>query len=343
MIDGKVLNQQGRPETRAGSGPARGAPDGHPARSRRPARGAQQQFWQRLARERSLLLMVAPVFVLLLVFTYVPLVGNLVAFMDYVPYLPLSESPWVGLQNFQLMFEDSAFWNALWNTLIINGLQLIFSFPVPLALALFLHGILSPVIRRFVQSVIYLPHFLSWVIVVALFQQLLGGTGAVTEALRDMGVDAGNIMANPDTFKMLVVAQGVWKDAGWGTILFLAALSAIDLALYEAAAVDGANAWRRFWHITLPGIRPVIVLLLILQLGSSLTVGFEQILLQRGNVGPEAAEVLDTYVYFNGVIDGNWSIGVAAGLLKGVVGLVLILIANKVAHMLGEQGVYSRD
>ncbi|AKU15291.1 ABC transporter permease [Luteipulveratus mongoliensis] len=297
----------------------------------------------KLARDRSLLVMVAPAVILLLTFTYIPLLGNVVAFMDFVPYLPLSESPWVGTANFQAMFEDPAFWNATWNTLQINGLQLIFSFPIPLMLALLLHSVLSPVIRGVVQSVIYLPHFLSWVIVVAMFQQTLGGTGAVTDVLRSMTGESVNLMTNPGTFKALIVAQGVWKDAGWGTILFLAALTAIDYSLYESAAVDGAGGMRRFWHITLPGIRPIIVLLLILQLGQSLTVGFEQILLQRDAVGAESAEVLDTYVYFHGVVDGDWSIGVAAGLLKGVVGLVLILAANKLAHSLGEQGVYSRD
>lgn len=287
--------------------------------------------------------MIIPAFVLLLVFTYVPLLGNVVAFMDYIPYLPLADSPWVGLENFQAMFADPAFWNALVNTLQITALQLIFSFPLPILLAILLHSLVSPLLRGFVQSVIYLPHFLSWVIVVAMFQQVLGGSGAVAHVVRQLGGGSINIMADPSIFKLLIVSQNVWKDTGWGTILFLAALTAIDSALYESAAVDGAGARRRFWHITLPGMRPIIVLLLILQLGSSLTVGFEQILLQRDAVGPEAAEVLDTYVYFNGVVDGNWSIGVAAGLLKGVIGLGLILAANKVAHALGEQGVYSRD
>ena len=247
--------------------------------------------------------MIVPAFVLLLVFTYVPLLGNVVAFMDYIPYLPLADSPWVGLENFQAMFADPAFWNALVNTLQITALQLIFSFPLPILLAILLHSLVSPLLRGFVQSVIYLPHFLSWVIVVAMFQQVLGGSGAVAHVVRQLGGGSINIMADPSIFKLLIVSQNVWKDTGWGTILFLAALTAIDSALYESAAVDGAGARRRFWHITLPGMRPIIVLLLILQLGSSLTVGFEQILLQRDAVGPEAAEVLDTYVYFNGVVD----------------------------------------
>lgn len=295
----------------------------------------------RIARSRALLVMLAPTVGLLLLFTYIPLVGNLVAFMDYLPYLPLSESPWVGLDNFRQLFADPAFWNATLNTLQISALQLLFSFPIPLALALLLHSLLSPWLRGAVQSVIYLPHFLSWVIVVAMFQQVLGGTGAVTDVVRELTGSDINIMTNPDTFKALVIAQGVWKDAGWATILFLAALTGIDQSLYEAAAVDGANGRRRFWHVTLPGIRPIIVLLVILQLGTSLSVGFEQFLLQRDAVGADAAEVLDTYVYFHGVVDGNWSIGIAAGLIKGVVGLLLILGANKLAHSLGEQGVYA--
>lgn len=297
----------------------------------------------RLWRDRQPLLMIAPTVLLLLLFTYVPLLGNVVAFMDYLPYLPIEESPWVGVDNFVLMFEDPAFWAAMVNTLQITALQLLFSFPVPIFLAVLLHSLLSPYLRGFVQSAVYLPHFLSWVIVVAMFERILGGTGVVADLAREMGMGQVNLMTNPDTFKALLISQSIWKDAGWGTIIFLAALTNIDTSLYESAAVDGASARRRFWHITLPGIRPIVVLLLILNLGSALTVGFEQILLQRDAVGAAAAEVLDTYVYFNGVVDGNWSVGIAAGLFKGVIGLILVLAANKAAHALGEQGVYSRD
>ena len=150
-------------------------------------------------------------------------------------------------------------------------------------------------------------------------------------------------MTKPDTFIVLVTAQAIWKDAGWGMIVFLAALSTINPALYEAAAADGANRWRRMWHITLPGLRPVIVLLLILRLGDALTVGFEQFILQRSAVGGGAAEVLDTYVYYQGLLVGDFGYGAAAGLFKGVVGLVLVLLANRFAHLIGEQGVYSRS
>jgi len=311
-----------------------------PGSTRRPSRLSRTQ---RLRRDRSMLLMVLPAGLLLLVFTYVPLLGNVIAFLDYQPYLPIDQAPWVGFANFQLLFTDPAFWGAVSNTLQITFLQVFLAFPVPIALALLLSSLISSRVKKIVQTVVYLPHFLSWVLVVALFQQVLGGSGVVNQFLSQQGLHSIGFMTTPETFKLLIVAQGVWKDAGWATIIFLAALTAIDDALYESAAIDGAGWWRRLWHVTLPGIRPIIAILLILNLGQALNVGFEQILLQRANVGPDAAEVLDTYVYFHGIGDGNFGLGAAAGLFKGVVGLILILVANKVSHLLGEQGVYSRQ
>jgi putative aldouronate transport system permease protein len=300
-------------------------------------------FVARLRRDYPLLIMVAPAVLLLLGFVYVPLIGNVIAFMDYQPYIPISQSPWVGFQNFQALFADASFWRAALNTLEITLMQLVLFFPVPIALALLIHSLVWPWLRATVQSVLYLPHFLSWVIVVGFFQQSLGSGGVLNHALRQLDLGTVGIMSDPSTFKLLLTTQVVWKDAGWGTIIFLAALAAIDDNLYEAAAIDGSGAWSRFWHVTLPGIRPIIVLLLILRLGEALSVGFEQIILQRNAVGADASEVLDTYVYFHGVIDGNWSTGIAVGLIKGLVGFVLIMAANKAAHMLGEQGVYSRS
>ncbi|QIY77494.1 ABC transporter permease [Streptomyces sp. RLB1-33] len=275
-----------------------------------------------------------------LVFHYGALLGNVIAFKDYVPFDGLWGSRWVGLDNFRRMFEDAEFWDAVLNTLWIAVLQIVFYFPVPLALALLLNSLTRSSIRRFVQSVAYLPHFISWVIVVALFQQVLGDTGMVNSYLGDAGLHTVDIIGNPDAFKPLVVAQVVWKDAGWGTIIFLAALSQVDEQQYEAAAIDGAGPWRRFWHVTLPAIRAVIVLLLIMRLGDILSVGFEQMLLQRDAVGPQAAEIIDTFVYYQGIVGGDYGFAAAAGLFKGVVGALLVYAANKVAHRLGEQGVY---
>ncbi|MDX6356504.1 MAG: putative aldouronate transport system permease protein, partial [Streptomyces sp.] len=194
--------------------------------------------------------------------------------------------------------------------------------------------------KKWVQNILYLPHFLSWVVVVALFQQMLGNDGMLNLFLRAHEMGTWNIIGNPDLFKGLLTSQVIWKDTGWGTILFLAALSRIDTDLYEAAAVDGASRWRQTWHVTLPALRGLVILLLILRLGDALSVGFEQILLQQGGVGLDQSEVLDTYVYNNGLIGGQWGVSAAVGLVKGVVGVVLVLGANRVAHLFGEEGVY---
>lgn len=302
-----------------------------------------------LKRDWPFLVMVAPGFVLLLLFHYLPVLGNVVAFQDYNPYqgdsalAALAGSPFIGLENFRILFADPAFWDAVVNTLSITAFQLVFFFPLPIVLALVLHSVMSPRIRNFVQTVVYLPHFFSWVLVVTFFVQMLGGAGLLAQELRDAGISPPEIMSNPETFIVLVTAEAVWKDVGWGTIVFLAALSTIDTDLYEASAVDGAGRWRRMWHITLPGLRPVIVLLLILRLGDALTVGFEQFLLQRDAVGRQAAEVLDTFVYHQSIVTADYGLGAAAGLFKAAVGLILILVANRLAHALGESGVYRRS
>jgi putative aldouronate transport system permease protein len=248
----------------------------------------------------------------------------------------------VGLDQFQRLLTDKIFWHAVENTLVLSAVQLVLYFPIPIALALLLNSIMSGKVRSFVQAVVYLPHFFSWVLVITIFQQMLGGAGALNMALRRNGLPTWDIMTNPETFKYLVTVQAVWKEAGWGIIVFLAALAAIDQNLYEAAAADGAGRWRRLWHITLPGMRGVIMLLLVLRLGNALTVGFEQMLIQRQAVGRDASEVLDTFTYFYGVVNNNFSYGAAAGLFKGVLSLILILAAHQVAHLFGEDGLYRR-
>lgn len=306
-----------------------------------PAGGHKRTFRSRLHTDWPLLLLAAPGILLILAFHYVPLLGNVIAFKDYQPFIGIWESPWVGFENFKVLFNgDAAFLRALGNTLIILLLQVVLVFPAPIALALLLNSLMSNRIKQWVQSILYLPHFMSWVIVVAIFQQMLGGGGLLNAMLRSADLATVSIIGNPDLFKALITSQVIWKDTGWATILFLAALAGIDQSLHEAAAVDGASPWRRIWHVTLPGLRGLIILLLILRLGDALTVGFEQIILQQQHVGLEVSEVLDTYVFNNGVIGGAWGVSTAVGLVKGVVGLALVLGANKLAHMFGERGVY---
>jgi putative aldouronate transport system permease protein len=298
-------------------------------------------------RERWMYVLILPGLCYYLLFVYLPMLGNIIAFQDYKPFLASREGPikgfllgpWVGLMHFRDMWSDPDFQNALWNTVQIEVLQLVFAFPAPLALALLLNSMISERIKRTMQTIVYLPYFLSWVIVIALWQQIFGGTGVVNTALADVGMSPIDIMQNPDTFKILVVLQAIWKDVGWGTIIFLAALTKVDISLYEASVIDGAGGWRRLIDVTIPAIRGVIVLLLILRLGGMFTVGFEQYYLQRQAVGAEVSDVLDTFVYFRGIGAGEWSFATAVGMLRSFVGLILILSANWLARRLGEEGV----
>ena len=288
--------------------------------------------------------MTLPATALLLVFGYTPMLGLVMAFQDYDIYDGFLHSPWAGLANFEQLFTDPGFWQAFRNTLELFSVQLVLSFPIPIILAIMLDSILSRRLRAFIQSVVTLPHFFSMVMVVTIFNEILGGAGLLDTFLRSHGVkNPPQLMTDPGTFKFLISAQIIWKESGWGMIIFLAALAAISPALYEAAAVDGASWWQRTWHITLPSLKPIMVLILILNLGYALTFGFEQMLIQLSAVGQGAAQVLSTFSYENGIVQGNYSYGAAAGLFLGVTSVILILVANKVAHLLGQDGLYRKS
>ncbi|WP_030161341.1 sugar ABC transporter permease [Glycomyces sp. NRRL B-16210] len=312
--------------------------------SERPRIDRRRTLAQRLRHDWPLLLLTLPAMVQLAVFFYWPSAWNIIAFMDYSPHRAFWENPIVGFAWFERLFANPYFLPALGNTLKFSLAQLAFVFPLSIILALVMHSVVSTKIRSVFQSVVYLPYFFSWVLVVTVFVQMLGSDGLVSNLMLQSGGERLTFMTDSGSFVFLAWMQWVWKDAGWGMIIFLAALASINPSLYEAAAVDGANRWKRMWHITLPGIRPVIVLLLILQLGGILTVGFEQYQLQRQSVGFQTTEVLDTFVYYRSIIGPeSESFGTAAGLFKGVIGLFLILVANSVAHRLGEQGIYQKS
>ncbi|MCA4132600.1 sugar ABC transporter permease [Arthrobacter sp. M4] len=306
------------------------------------ARG-RRRTGQRFSRDKLLVVLGLPGAIVLILFHYVPLLGNIIAFQDFQPYTGITESPFIGLDNFRFLWNgDTSFLRALTNTLILTLIQTVFVFPVPLALALLLSSLAGERLKRLLQSILYLPHFLSWVIVVAIFQQMLGNAGMLNTFLVQNDLPSFHIIGVPELFMTLLTSQAIWKDAGWGTIIFLAAISQIDQEQYEASAVDGANAWQRLWYITLPSLKGIFILLLILRLGNSLSVGFEQIILQQGLVGLETSEVLDTWVYNKGIIGGDWGMSAAVGLVKSIVGILMVMGANKLAHKFGEQGVYQK-
>ncbi|MGN6484263.1 MAG: ABC transporter permease [Thermomicrobiales bacterium] len=310
------------------------------APSPRPIAGkAGTSKWRRIAQDRWMYLFMLPGLCYFLVFVYLPMAGNIIAWKKYSPFIGIRKSPWVGWANFERLFTDDRFLNALKNTLQIEILQLIFAFWAPLLLALLLNSLISERVKRTIQSIVYLPYFLSWVIVVALWTQVFGGAGVLNKVLNDHGWSTFNIMSNPDWFLPVMVLQSVWKEVGWGSIIFLAALTKIDVQLYEAAAMDGANGRRRLLDVTLPGIRSVIILLLILRMGSMFSTGFEQYFLQRQSYGADRAEVIDTLVYYLGFQNGDWSFAAAVGLVRGVVAALLIFGSNWLAKRFGEEGL----
>lgn len=298
-------------------------------------------WWQSMWRHKALYLMALPGIAYFLVFKYVPMAGLVIAFQDYSPFRGIWNSPWVGFEHFIRFFTEDTFLMLLTNTVVVSMLLLVFSFPVPIILALMLNEVRTRMFQRSVQTVIYLPHFMSWVIVVSLFYVLLTTDGgSINNLLASWGMEEIPFLTDPAWLRPLYTVQEIWKTAGWGTIIYLAAMTAVDLQLYEAAEIDGAGRWRQTWHITLPAIRPTIVVMFILSIGDFLELGFEHMFLLLNSLNREVGEIFDTYVYTAGIQNGQLSYATAVGLFKGLVGLLLVVAANNLAKKVGEEGVY---
>ncbi|WP_431874870.1 ABC transporter permease [Micromonospora marina] len=296
-----------------------------PRGRRTPWRRALRRDWQLYS------LAVLPL-LFFLTFRYLPMLGNVIAFRRFQPGGSLFGEYWTGLRYFRLFFTDPTFWNVFTNTLVLGALTLVFCFPLPIALALLLNEVRNRTLKRFVQSVSYLPHFLSIVIVAAMVLQLLSVDGTVNQLLRAVGGEPVPFMQQAGWFRTIYVSSEVWQTVGWGTILYLAALTTVDGDLYEAARIDGANRWRQTWHVTLPGIRPTMVTLLILNIGTFMAVGFEKILLLYNPLTYPTADVISTYLYRVGIVSGNLSYAAAIGLFESVIGLTLVLSANAISR-----------
>ncbi|MBE1445884.1 ABC transporter permease [Paenibacillus sp. OAS669] len=294
-----------------------------------------------LIRDRWLYLILFPGVVYFIIFKYVPMWGLVMAFQDYKPHLGFSGSPWVGLKHFERFFTEPQFWMLFRNTIVLAVYNLLFFFPLPIVLALMLNEVRKEAFKRLTQTLLYLPHFVSWVVAVGIFYILFTTEGGVVnEMIARLGMEKIPFLLSEDWFRPMIISQSIWKEAGWGTIIFLAALSGVDLQLYEASRMDGAGRWRQLWHITLPAIRSTIVILFILRLGSFLDTGFEHIFLMLNSMNREVGEVFDTYVYLKGLTQAQYSYSAAVGMFKSLVGLVLVLGANWLAKRFGEEGVY---
>nr|WP_281170143.1 ABC transporter permease subunit [Paenibacillus pinihumi] len=292
-------------------------------------------------KNKWLYLMALPGMLYFIIFKYFPMWGLLISFQEYQPSLGMLGSKWVGFDHFHRFFFDASFGMLFRNTLLLALYNLVFFFPLPILLALLLNEIRREMFKRFIQTIVYVPHFVSWVVVVGISYIFFTTEGGiVNDILAAVGLPKIDFLMSEEWFRTMIIAQVVWKETGWGTIIFLAALAGVDQQLYEAARIDGAGRLRQLWHITLPAIRSVIVILLILRLGSFLDTGFEQIFLMLNSMNREVGEVFDTYVYNVGIQQGQFSYSTAVGLFKSVIGLVLVVGANKLAKKFGESGLF---
>jgi putative aldouronate transport system permease protein len=298
------------------------------------ARSRFRRQLQRVWRYRELYLLLLPTVIFFLIFSYLPYVGLLMAFQDFSPRRGILGSPWVGLEHFQYLFGRASFYKILTNTLLISAYKLIFGMPVPIIFALLLNEVRSVYFKRITQTLTYFPHFLSWVVYGGLMVIFLAPGGAMTNMLEAFGLSDPKFLSNESTFRGLLVVTNILKEFGWNAIIYLAAITAIDPALYEAAMVDGANRWQQMRHITLPAIRGVIVILFILNLGHILDAGFEQVFVMYNPSVYSVSEIIDTYVYKIGLVSGRFSLATAVGLFKGVIGMVLILASNQILKRL---------
>ena len=307
----------------------------------------KQKTWSKIKKDKWMYLLLLPGIIYFILFKFAPMWGVLIAFKDYYAGVDFLMAPWVGFSNFTDFFFDSSFGQLLKNTLIISGMNLLFYFPLPILLALLLNEIKVQMYKNVIQTLIYVPHFVSMVVIASITFMLLktpsmeGYTGgAIYEIMKAVTGKGINILGSPQGFYWLILFQNIWKESGWGTIIFLAALAGVDVEQYEAAIVDGANRFQQMIYITFPAIASTIVIMLILRMGSVLDTGFEQIILMQNDLNRSASETFDTYVYNVGRIDGNYGYSTAVGLFKSLVSIICIQTANFAAKKTGQSGLF---
>jgi putative aldouronate transport system permease protein len=301
-------------------------------------RGRWQTVSRDLRRNKHVYLMLLPVLLYYLIFHYGPMYGAVIAFEDFNPVRGVFGSKWVGLQNFQDFFSSVYFGRLIFNTVAISVLDLIFGFPAPIILALLINELRWNPFKRLVQTVTYLPHFISVVVVVGMLVDFFARDGLVNQLM--FTSDPVAYLQSPEWFRQLFVGSGIWQHVGWGSIVYLAAIATIDPQLYDAAKVDGADRFRQMWHITIPGILPTIVILLILRMGMMMSVGYEKIILMYNPLTYETADVISTYVFRRGILQADFSFSAAVGLFNSVINFALLIAANRISRRLTEHSLW---
>jgi putative aldouronate transport system permease protein len=301
-------------------------------------------FWQIVVkdfrRNKYIYLMLLPVVAYYLIFHYIPMYGAQIAFRDFVPARGIWGSEWIGFENFRDFFKGIFFWRLMRNTLAINILDVLFGFPAPIILALLLNELTSTRVKRIVQTITYMPHFISLVVVVGMLVDFLARDGLVNYLLSSFGIAPTAFMQRPDMYWFIYVGSGIWQGIGWGSIIYLASIASIDPTLYEAAKVDGAGRLRQVWNITLPGIMPTIILLLILRVGMLMNVGYEKTILMYNPLTYQTADVISTYVYRKGILNADFSFSSAVGLFNSAINFALLIAANRLSRRFSESSLY---
>lgn len=303
--------------------------------------GRTRFMWRKIAKSKSLLFMFLPCLLYYLIFKYLPMFGIVISFKDYNLYKGIWASDWVGLKYYKMFFNSPDFWILLRNTFLLGINKLIFGFPAPIVLALLLNEVKHMVFKRFVQTVSYLPHFISNVVVAGMVVMFLSPSqGFVNQLIHSMGFEPIHFMIKPELFRSIYVSSEVWQHIGWEAIIYLAALSSIDPSLYEAADMDGASRWRKLWNVTLPGISTTIIILFILNVGRVLEIGFEKVFLLYNPATYSTADILSTYVYRTGLVSGNFSYAAAIDMFTGIVCFFFIYSTNALSRRFSETSLW---
>ena len=306
-------------------------------KSIRAEREKKKSVW----KNWQLYIMCLPAVIYFLIFAYKPMYGIIIAFKNYSMRKGIMGSPWIGFGNFERLFSSYWFPIILKNTLTLSGLTLILGFPIPILLALILNEVQNSRFRKGFQTISYAPHFISTVVLCGMLTLFLSpSSGVINRFITMLGGEHINFLQEPSMFKWVYVLSGVWQEMGWGSIIYIAAITNIDQGLYDAATIDGAGRWRKMWHITLPGIRETIAIVYIMKIGQMMSLGFEKIILLYNGMTYETADVISTYIYRMGLMQMNYSYSSAVGLFNSVINLVLLVVANKVSKRLFETSMW---
>jgi putative aldouronate transport system permease protein len=293
-----------------------------------------------IRKNRWLYVMLVPVLLYFTVFHYVPMYGAIIAFKDFSPRLGIWGSPWAGLEHFESFFTGLYFWRVVKNTLMISVYEIVFGFPAPIILALLLNEIRVSAFKRTVQTITYMPHFISLVVVCGIIKEFTMSDGLIVDILAFLGMERMSLLIEPDYFRTIFVSSGIWQHIGWGTIIYLAALAGIDPEQYEAARMDGASRWKQMLHVTLPGIMPTIIILLILEMGRVMNVGMEKIILLYNPATYETSDVISSYVYRMGLQEFNYSFSSAVGLFNSAINFMMVIGSNWMSRKLNDTSLW---